>query len=108
MLRSVMRMPWATAMPIAIASANALRGASGMRRPPHDDGRRGQEQQERRREHQLPRDAHDLIRADPHEAPSDPIEDQEHEERLEQEPDRPEPGGAGAGPGAEEQQRAQE
>ena len=52
--------------------------------------------------------AQDLVDADPDEAPAHPGDEQEHEHRLEQEPDRPEPRRARARPGAEEEQRAEE
>src|SRR5258707_4810268 len=117
MLRSLIRLPWATAMPIVIASAStpldlpavasARRRRSDMRRPRHDDARRGKEEQQRRRQHQRPRHAKNLIAANPDEAPANPGEHQEDQERFREKPDGPEPRGAGPGPGAEKQQRAQ-
>jgi hypothetical protein len=73
----------------------------------HEEARREQ-QDDRGRQQELPRDREDLVHADPHEAPSHPGHEQENEHRLEEEPDRSEPLRPRPEPAAEEQEGAEE
>src|SRR5262249_17342170 len=69
------------------------------RRPlPGHHNRGGHEEEEREGQQELPRDGEDLVDADTHEAPADPRHEEEHEHRLEKEPQRTQPGGAGTAP----------
>src|SRR5882762_10600419 len=80
--------------------------ATGASQGDHEPGR--QQEQERGRQQELPRDRQDLIDTDPHEGPAHPGDDQENQERLEHEPQRPERRRAGPEPAAQEQEGAEE
>src|SRR5215472_16448622 len=72
--------------PSALANRRSLPGH-------HHRG--GHEEEEREGQQELPRDGEDLVDADAHEAPADPGYEEEHEHRLEEEPQR----ASQAGPG---------
>src|SRR6267143_4429611 len=80
--------------------------STGASRGDPEPGR--EQQQDRRRHQELPRDREDLVHADPHEAPPHPRDEQEHEHGLHEEPERSEPRRTGPEPAAEEEERPEE
>src|SRR3990172_5467674 len=63
--------------------------ATGASERDHEAGR--EQEDDRCGEQELPRDREDLVHADPHEGPAHPCHDEEDEDRLREEPERPEP-----------------
>src|SRR5829696_6579549 len=64
---------------------------SDTRAPPDNDDRGRDQQQQREGEQRLPGERENLVHADADKAPAHPRDDQEHDHRLREEPDRPEP-----------------